>query len=89
MPEASDPKLYLSLRELSQRTGLSESTIRRLAQRKKIQAHQPGGKGTKLLFRPDAIEKTTSPPTSPDPASNRVKHLSGRAPTWMGRANQS
>ena len=56
-------KTLCTIFELSQTSGLSTSTIRRLKDDNRIPYHQPSGKGGKLLFPPDAIERTS-------PASN-------------------
>ena len=60
--------------ELSQTSGLS-STIRRLKDDNRIPYHQPSGKGGKLLFPPDAIERTS--PASDAGGSGRI---SGKRP---------
>jgi hypothetical protein len=80
-------KEYLNISELSARSGLSVSTIRRLVDHGKIEVFQPGGPRTKLLFRPGALEIT--PPAGDvldaDPAASDANRppLSGRRPGWM------
>jgi excisionase family DNA binding protein len=73
-------KPLLTLAELSQTSGLSASTIRRLVRAERIPFFQPWGKGGKLLFPGDAIEKT-SPVTSAD--SVTCTRLAGKRPCWM------
>lgn len=88
MSYAEDQRNYIDIVELAARTGLSVSTIHRLKRQDKIPFFQPAGKGGKLLFPPDAIERsscntyadvmpgsgTTSPP---------IGRLSGPLPVWM------
>jgi hypothetical protein len=62
--------------ELSQTSGLS-STIRRLKDDNRIPYLQPGGKGGKLLFPPDAIERTSPASDAGDTSSGRI---SGKRP---------
>ncbi len=50
-------KSLVTLAELSQGSGVSASTIRRWVRDERIPHFQPSGKGGKLLFPPDAIEK--------------------------------
>jgi DNA-binding transcriptional MerR regulator len=71
---------YLNIRELSEATGLSETQLRRLAKDRKIPSFQPGGKGGRLFFPQDAIEKSGQ--MQPD-AEDAGLPLSGRRPTWM------
>ena len=80
-------KQYLNISELSARSGLSVSTIRRLVDNGKIEVFQPGGPRTKLLFRPGALEITPRAGDAPDSNAatsgpNRPQ-LSGRRPGWM------
>lgn len=49
-------RIYLTKRELVERSGLSASTIQRYKDGQRIPYHQPGGKGARLLFPSDAIE---------------------------------
>jgi excisionase family DNA binding protein len=82
----ADAKLYLNIDEFAARTGYSKSTIHRLKNAKKIPFYQPGGKGARLLFPPDAIEYATQPPVgeSNDQRDAIPKpHLAGRKPAWM------
>jgi Helix-turn-helix domain len=73
-------KSLVTLAELSVASTLSTSTIRRLVRAKRIPFVQPSGKRGKLLFPPDAIERTSPAPNvdSDVPAS-----LSGKKPRWM------
>jgi hypothetical protein len=47
---------YVSLGQLSELSGLSASTLRRRIRDGSPQVFQPGGPGTRLLFRPDVLE---------------------------------
>lgn len=76
---------YLTIRELSAKTSFSVSQLRRLARQGRIPCFQPGGKGGKLLFPPDAIEQCLADAPNPDgdAAPETQKPLSGRCPAWM------
>ena len=71
---------YLTIDELSKKTGLSVPTLRRLVRNKRIPCFQPAGKGGRLLFPSDALESHNQIPVT------QVKHpserLSGRRPKW-------
>ncbi|HLJ92173.1 MAG TPA: helix-turn-helix domain-containing protein [Gemmataceae bacterium] len=56
----ADALRYLTIQELSARTTLSVSTLRRLLKKGKLVGHQPGGPRTRIVFRPDAIEQATT-----------------------------
>jgi excisionase family DNA binding protein len=73
-------KSLITLAELSQTSGVSSSTIRRLVENKRIPYCQPSGKGGKLWFPPDAIERT---PPAPNADSAIPSRLSGKKPGWM------
>lgn len=84
-PDTS-PQL-LTLQELIDRSRLSAATIHRLKKLGKIPYLQPAGKGGRLLFPADAIERAAceaAKPASPvsSPAGSRP-HLSGPPPAWM------
>ena len=77
---------YLSIKEFAILTGVSESTLRRLQQRGRIQAIQPGGPGTRLLFRRDALEhKSQEAPVESRAAmpSAPAIRLPGPTPRWI------
>lgn len=89
---ASTPQLvppqkhYLDIDELSTVSGLSTSTLRRYVRQGKIMALQPGGPGSRLLFRPDALEAAALLPATPEivtPAASGPGRLPGRQPGWM------
>jgi hypothetical protein len=71
---------YLTLKGLSALTGISDTQLRRLKRDHRIPFFQPGGKGGKLYFPPDAIEKS-GPPQSEAEAPGVPK--AGRRPKWM------
>lgn len=85
-PKLGTEKAYLDINELSARTGLSLATLHRLKDRGQIPYYQPSGKGGKLLFPPDAIERVSvareRSHSNPSEAGPR-QHLSGRCPAWM------
>jgi len=78
---------YLDIEKLSARSGLSLATLHRLKRAGKIPFFQPAGKGGRILFPPDAIERAgrsaTDVPPKVEPAVNSRQHLSGRMPEWM------
>jgi len=73
-------KSLITIAELSQASGLSVSTIRRLVRDERIPYLQPSGKGGKLLFPPDAIERTSPVSDAADTGSRRI---AGKRPNWM------
>ncbi len=52
-----DERRYFTLEELARVSGLSEVTLRRYWRAGKIPGHQPGGKGSRVLFPHDALER--------------------------------
>lgn len=75
-------EVYLTIQQLSQRTGFSVTQLRRLAKKGAIPYLQPGGAGGKLLFRPDALE-ACSPGESTTFAPAQQRPLSGQRPRWQ------
>jgi excisionase family DNA binding protein len=78
----------LTVQELSARSRLSPSTIHRLKREGKIPFFQPAGKGGRLLFPADAIERVpqalrTTLPDPSRPTGRAARHLSGPPPAWM------
>jgi len=82
--ENRDLRKYLLIQELSATSGYSVTQLRRLARAGRIPFFQPGGKGGKLLFPPDAIEKSGQ--THPEPQATGMP-LAGRRPSWMKDQN--
>ena len=79
---------YLTIKELSEKSQFSVSQLRRLVRAGRIPFYQPGGKGGKLRFPPDAIERSVD--ISQDCEAERkpdAQPLPGRSPRWM--ENQS
>lgn len=77
---------YLTIDELSRRSGLSTSTLHRLKNAGKIPFFQPAGKCGRLLFPADAIEQSARSLPALDTESavaDPPKRLSGRLPRWM------
>jgi hypothetical protein len=82
----TDAKLYLTREELLARTGLSPATLQRYKAAGRIPFFQPGGRGGRVLFPPDAIEiaralytetKTDVPPLAAVP-----RKRPGPPPKW-------
>lgn len=78
--ESESPR-FVTIEQLSKISSFSVSQLRRLAREGKIPCYQPGGKGGKLLFPPDAIEQSVAAMTAEK--TNKDKPLSGRKPKWM------
>lgn len=66
IPPELPEKDYLNIEELSVRSGLSVSTLRRYVRDGKIECFQPGGPGSRLLFRFDSLERSLSSRTTFD-----------------------
>jgi hypothetical protein len=92
-PRKYSAPLYLTRSELAAKSGLSTSTIHRYKLRWVIPFYQPGGKGARVLFPPDAIEAATSAANSelanteeqidsPE-LPHRAEPMPGRRPLWM------
>jgi len=80
-PEGDEARL-LTISELSTRSRLSVSQLRRLVKRGRIRFLQPGGPGGKLLFTPDALLNSAGP--SQQATSKLPVHpQSGKTPNWM------
>ena len=79
---------YLTKRELCQRTGLSAPTIHRYKRAGKIPFFQPGGKGARVLFPPDAIEaaqtQTNLERAEPPSGIEARRSRPGPQPKWCG-----
>ncbi|MBL8826022.1 MAG: helix-turn-helix domain-containing protein [Planctomycetaceae bacterium] len=80
---------FVDIKELSQQSGLSVSTITRLKNAGQIPFYQPGGKRSRVLFPIDAIEAGGSPTMPPIPVTE-TPHQSpdrrkGPTPLWKKR----
>jgi excisionase family DNA binding protein len=77
---------YLTADELAAQSRFSSSTIHRLKKAGKIPFIQPAGKGGRLLFPADALERTAEPAApigQPESVRSELsKRLSGRQPKW-------
>ena len=85
MAETSGKTIQLlTIQELSTKCRLSIPTIHRLKRLSKIPYFQPAGKGGRVLFPADAIERASSETAEPSsPPTDATPHLSGPSPTWM------
>ena len=85
----------ITIRELNEKSRCSISTLRRLVRDRKIPYFQPAGKGGKLSFPPDAVERTCilpdGLPRQPTDSGEltTLKHLSGSCPEWMKSENMN
>jgi predicted DNA-binding transcriptional regulator AlpA len=78
-------KQYLSVDELSQRSGLSVSTIWRLKRSGQIPYFQPAGENHLVKFPFDAIECGMSRSTSTVVLEQFEKRLPGPQPKWTDK----
>lgn len=77
---------YLTRHELARRTRLSPATIQRLKDAGCIPFYQPGGKGGRVLFPPDAIERAQG--AADDGGENGSGHrLAGPRPAWQRKGS--
>jgi len=86
-PDANGGQL-LTIQKLSEKCRLSISTIHRLKRQGKIPCFQPAGKGGRLLFPPDVVERavdsvSSTTQTSSQTADETARCLSGPRPAWM------
>jgi excisionase family DNA binding protein len=88
-----DQPQFLTIEELATKSRLSVGTLRRLKDAGKIPFYQPGGKGGRILFAPDAIERTQpvtpAPSTEVDQTKSASPRLSGPRPGWMRNHNNN
>ena len=84
----TDGRQLLTTKELIETSRLSSSAIYRLKRQGKIPYYQPAGKGGRLLFPADAIERacgmvssTAQPPS--ETSDETEQPLSGPRPVWM------
>lgn len=75
---------YLSKLELARLSGLSPATIQRLKDSGAIPFFQPGGKGCRVLFPVDAIERVQRAvvPVSSLTGTDGGRSNSGPQPRW-------
>lgn len=76
---------YLSITELSAKSGLSVATLNRLKKAGQIPFFQPGGHRKRVLFPADALERVQTPHSNQSDSELRVEHLrlAGPSPKWM------
>lgn len=72
---------YLSASELSKVAGISVATVWRLKGEGKIGFLQPGGPGSRVLFKRDALEHAPNP-VMPSEKPAKAKKLPGPKPKW-------
>ena len=80
-PPEKSAREYLTTEKLSEKAGISTSTLRRLKTQGLIAFFQPAGPGTALRFPADAIERLCQ--TGADLAPSAApKPLPGPKPKW-------
>ncbi len=60
-----DERRYFTLEKLARVSGFSEVTLRRYWRDGKITGFQPGGRGSRVLFPHDALERNSVAPPAP------------------------
>ena len=70
---------YLNIKELSLLTGYSVTQLRRLVRSGVLPFMQPAGKGGRLFFASDALERANTA----QKVSAPVNRLSGKRPDWI------
>jgi excisionase family DNA binding protein len=75
---------YLTIDELAAQTGFSVSTLRRLWRRGRISGFQPGGRRTRVVFLPNAVEGIqVKDLTTADGSAGSENPLPGPRPRWL------
>jgi hypothetical protein len=88
-PTSSDiPCEFLSPLEFSLHSGLSIPTVRRYVKSGKLPAHQPNGRGSRILIPTNALEilrnqQASSTSSDSVAASDRSRKHSRPSPDWM------
>lgn len=86
MPDPPTTK-FLTLQELAQASRLSIATLHRLKQKGTLPDFQPAGKGGRLLFPPDAIERAAAAANvevkSALAVDSERQRPAGPKPKWM------
>ncbi|MEW4529427.1 helix-turn-helix domain-containing protein [Maioricimonas sp. JC845] len=85
--ETSDNKTqFLTVKQFSQISGLSETTVRRRVKDQQIDAWQPGGAGTRLLISRKYLQGVCDLPLNPsaDTPARRSQNdqIPGPKPKW-------
>ncbi|WP_310821300.1 helix-turn-helix domain-containing protein [Stratiformator vulcanicus] len=83
MSDDQEPPL-LTLKQASQRFGISVSTLRRWARRGEI-AYLQAGRGGTIRIPADALEDLMNRPTPRSPAPHPTEPRAGGIPDWMRR----
>jgi excisionase family DNA binding protein len=89
---AIPPPECLSYEQLSARTQLSISTLRRRVKEGKIPFLQPGGPGTRIVFPADLVNRllqTATPKITPESPPPVVATRRGPKPKWLRSMAQS
>lgn len=80
---------YVSIAELARISGMSLSTLHRLKRTGRIPYFQPGGKGARILFPRDALERSTPMDSKVGDShdiqefKDQKRKLPGPQPKWM------
>jgi predicted DNA-binding transcriptional regulator AlpA len=85
MADSPDKKSNIDIDELIALSGMSRATVWRLKRDGKIPFFQPAGKGGRVTFPEDAIERVLSGDTvgSAEGNGDLPERLPGPKPSWM------
>lgn len=85
MQDVNNAVKYRTLKQMVAHSGVSDATLRRWVKEGRINAFQPGGPNSKLLFLPDALEQPVAD-SQPVPAIRSEPVAPPRSgPRWQQR----
>lgn len=84
-----DNPSYIDVNELIARTGMSRATVWRLKRDGKIPFFQPAGKGGRVTFPEDVVERVVecATPALVEGHGDLAERLPGPPPAWMASPN--
>jgi excisionase family DNA binding protein len=88
MEEQNESGLYLTIQQFSQKTSLSDKTVRRRIDAGQIPYWQPGGPGTRILIPVSCLSAVSQPDEVPSvpqdchASSDKHQPLPGPKPRW-------
>ena len=76
--EAVQPRGFLSVAQASERSGFSETVIRRAISAGRLVACQPSGRGGRILIVPGELARWLTTPAQPGPQPSRTPAVARR-----------